>query len=1337
MKRLTIALWVVVLAAVTSPTFGAIVYSGSQNVILSVDPMSPMDSQTIQIGGMAGDWDDFTVELWLDMGMPGMMAMGTRLAIYAPGSMVGDMGMGMGMDMGMGMGGILGMRGLAMGGSVAADSFFDVFFDITLPDSSGEFGEDGGYIGLRTAMGQYGWLHLVADTQRVVFDGWAYEDQPGIPVAAGQGATCDWVRGRPHKMHWPQLPDLSFTGIDISLSRTTLGDDFKCTATGPISDIHIWGSFQDDILPKEGPESLTLELSIYSDVPATKDTWSQPGKLLWTRVFKPGEYAARRVHDGPEDWYDPGTGLYLPTNHKNAFQYNFCIKEDAFTQQQGTIYWLVVRDLSTNNNYAFGWKTTSPRYHWNDDAVYLADSASNSAAWREMTYPKGHSYEGHTLDLAFVITGDDKAKPEHDLGDAPDSSNSIAGATMLAYPSGVNAHFPTVYQAGSPPHGPLHRRPRDMYFLGEAVSLETEADLGPDEDLVNNLDPLNDAADQDGADDGLRLPAVMPLCQRTTLDYTVTVTNSTAKGAYVNVWCDWNRDGDWDDLMLCPDGDVVPEWAVQNDKPSFSGVGVYTFTTSPFKCWHPVKDRIDPIWVRITIAEQEHLPSILIPGAAPGIEGTGPKDGYEYGETEDYYLRPQGEPTPLPVKYDWGDAPVFAAAAGYPTLEANDGARHVPIGPWLGDAADMPDSEPDGQPHPNALGDDISATSDENGASVPPLVQGHLAAATIQVNGGGGIVQAWIDFNGDRAWQAAEKIFDGFLPDGVHPIPFSVPAAAAPGQTFARFRISRKGGLAPTGAARDGEVEDHEVSIEAPPVDADVGKLWCQLPDLTPNGIDVRMDRSDNRSRALADDFECKSTGKLVNIRFWGSWNNDRRGEIKRLHVRIHPDDPVGPVGPDTKNPYSKPCPEILWEKDFFPGQFEEKLYHVVRPNGEWWWDPVSGKGTPGGDTQVWQIDMKVNPDEAFVQEGTPEKPRIYWLAIEAETAEGEFGWKTRQWPEHFMDDAVWDVSPTTPRLWNELRYPPGHRYFEHEKNSIDLSFCLMFATTTPPPATMQPVAITTCPPTETTCPALRTTCPIMETQCPPALTKCPIEPTKCPETLTRCPPTATQCQVVQTQCPVVETECSLEATKCPVYPTRCPESLTKCPPTATQCQVVETQCPPLETECALEPTKCPIEPTRCPESLTKCPPTATQCQTVRTQCPPVETACPPEDTKCPPLETQCPPVDTKCPLASTKCPEYLTRCPPTLTQCQVVQTQCPALKTYCPPSDTQCPPLQTKCPAVLTRCPEDRTKCPPCVIGALDSGMGGYAATGIQCPPVETTCLTIGDYLRIAQATK
>jgi hypothetical protein len=688
------------------------------------------------------------------------------------------------------------------------------------------------------------------------------------------------------------------------------------------------------------------------------------------------------------------------------------------------------------------------------------------------------------------------------------------------------------------------------------------------------------------------------------------------------VWFDFNRDGDWDDVASVTIDTAEPEWAVQNQVVSISGWGTRTFTTPPFNCSHLVRDDGAPLWVRITIAE--HPIDMGVTGGTL-VGGAGPADGYLYGETEDYYIRPEIGPTA--VKYDWGDAPETATAGGYPTLLASNGARHVPVGPWLGDDSDRPDSEPDGQPDLHARGDDTHGNSDENGVSIPPLVQGQLASATIEVNGGGGVVQGWIDFNRDRQWQAAESVFNGFLPNGVQVISFSVPNAAIVGQSFARFRISRNGGLGPVGAAPDGEVEDHEVSIGASPTGGD-GKTWCQPPDCTPQGIDIRVD-----NQTLADDFECKSTGLLTHIRLWGSWKGDHKGQIKKIHVQIRRDDPVGPEGADKSNKFSKPGPETLWGAEFVPGQFQETLYHKVGGQGEWWWDPVSEKASPGGDTQVWQIDMDVESADAFKQEGTAAVPVIYWLAVEVETTNGEFGWKTRQWPEHFMDDAVWEISSITPVTWDELRYPDGHPYFDSEHNSIDLAFCLMFSTQTPPPTIL--------PGTATACPAVETRCPMIETRCPPVATKCPQSATKCPESFTKCPP-------AETKCPVAETKCPVEQTKCPL--------------TATQCQSVATECPAVQTYCPAEDTKCP------PTSPTKCP-------VEETKCPPVNTQCPATETQCPLIATQCRVVDTQCPAKATRCPKALTKCPTCglgslrsdAEEAVVFGVSCPIVETLCP----------------------------------------------------------------------
>ena len=78
-------------------------------------------------------------------------------------------------------------------------------------------------------------------------------------------------------------------------------------------------------------------------------------------------------------------------------------------------------------------------------------------------------------------------------------------------------------------------------------------------------------------------------------------------------------------------------------------------------------------------------------------------------------------------------------------------------------------------------------------------------------------LDAWIDFNRDGDWlDPGEHIFTNYdlgLGKGERVLPFTIPAGASIGDSFARFRVSTAGGLAPTGMANDGEVEDHRVPI--------------------------------------------------------------------------------------------------------------------------------------------------------------------------------------------------------------------------------------------------------------------------------------------------------------------------------------------------------------------------------------------------------------------------------------------------------------------------------------------------------------------------------------------
>jgi hypothetical protein len=225
-----------------------------------------------------------------------------------------------------------------------------------------------------------------------------------------------------------------------------------------------------------------------------------------------------------------------------------------------------------------------------------------------------------------------------DLGDAPDSSNNYS-VSMSTYPSAIQARFPTVFNDGKVvgPYGPVHLDASGVAFLGERVTHESEADIGPDQDGINNISPLLHHADQDQGDDGVIFPINMPNCKWTTFDYIVNVVTPNTD-MYVNVWFDWNRDGDWNDstatnpMLISPNG-VINEWAVQNQLLFNLSAGQHQITTPAFLSWHPAEG-FRNIWMRITLSGQPWK-------GGSGAGGSGPAAGYAFGETEDYYFTPE------------------------------------------------------------------------------------------------------------------------------------------------------------------------------------------------------------------------------------------------------------------------------------------------------------------------------------------------------------------------------------------------------------------------------------------------------------------------------------------------------------------------------------------------------------------------------------------------------------------------------------------------------------------------------------------------------------------------
>jgi hypothetical protein len=182
--------------------------------------------------------------------------------------------------------------------------------------------------------------------------------------------------------------------------------------------------------------------------------------------------------------------------------------------------------------------------------------------------------------------------------------------------------------------------------------------------------------------------------------------------------------------------------------------------------------------------------------------------------------------------FDFGDLYYVEGVYNYPTLLANNGARHVVIpGVRLGMLNDV-DSDgfqsPVRNPAIDGLGDDFNGVDDEDGVRLVTATV--LPNSTIQFDimafGAGAVLNAWFDFNNDGDWNdPGEKIFNNVedmqVLDPLNPqfrrFTVQTPADVDTSATFyaARFRWG-SAGLGYAGVANSGEVEDYLFAATAP-----------------------------------------------------------------------------------------------------------------------------------------------------------------------------------------------------------------------------------------------------------------------------------------------------------------------------------------------------------------------------------------------------------------------------------------------------------------------------------------------------------------------------------------
>ncbi len=193
------------------------------------------------------------------------------------------------------------------------------------------------------------------------------------------------------------------------------------------------------------------------------------------------------------------------------------------------------------------------------------------------------------------------------------------------------------------------------------------------------------------------------------------------------LWIDLNGDGDWAD---------AGEW-IFNDLPVSPGVNSIGFL-------FPAGATPGPTYARFRFTSQpfSSLPGLNEGGAAPD------------GEVEDYQIHDRGSRgSRLGRRSRW--------TVSHPDPQQWRAACHRAR---LCSSAPSIDGEPDGQPTAAADGDDVNPLSgpdDEDGVSFYPLIIGQRSAIDVSV-AGSGMIDAWIDFNGNGILARPRRADRGF-----------------------------------------------------------------------------------------------------------------------------------------------------------------------------------------------------------------------------------------------------------------------------------------------------------------------------------------------------------------------------------------------------------------------------------------------------------------------------------------------------------------------------------------------------------------------------------------------
>ena len=225
------------------------------------------------------------------------------------------------------------------------------------------------------------------------------------------------------------------------------------------------------------------------------------------------------------------------------------------------------------------------------------------------------------------------------------------------------------------------------------------------------------------------------------------------------------------------------------------------------------------------------------------------------------------------------------------------------------------------------------------------------------------------------------------------------------------------------------------------------------------NGIGTPVATAvDISDQLVADDFPCDTTGPITSVHIWGSRENPASGEpaLGGLWVGFHDNIPAAGQTP------SQPGLE-LWRAmipfDFIQTRTQTgPIGHWYEPMGDPHWRQINLTATQYNiDLEGW---ARENNEELFLQQGTSDEPKVYWLSIEANYLGGAnpnngFGWVSSN--TDWEDDAAWldstNYTGTPTDSWTDIHYElydNVNGFHPFDGQSLNLAFVIV-----PEPATM------------------------------------------------------------------------------------------------------------------------------------------------------------------------------------------------------------------------------------------------------------------------------------------